>query len=73
MKEQMAEMMGALNLIKSKLESSNSFTEGGVSSYLRVPHQDEVQAQNVNTQENTGAQVFPQYGLPTGYVPPTAE
>jgi len=42
MKEQMVGMMEALNLIKSKLESSNSFTEGGVSSYLRVPHKDEV-------------------------------
>jgi len=44
MKEQVVAMMEALNVIKSKLESSNSLTKEGVSSYLWVPHQDEVQA-----------------------------
>jgi len=49
MKKQMAAMMEALNVIKSKLESTNSLTEEGISSYLRAPRQDEVQAQNVDT------------------------
>ena len=73
MKEQMAKMMEALNLIKSKLESSNSFTKEGVSCYPRASHQDGMRVQNSNTQANVRAQIFPQCGLPTGYTPPIIE
>jgi len=73
MKEQMAKMMEALNLIKSKLESSNSFTKEGVSCYPRASHQDGMRVQNSNTHGNVRAQIFPQYGLPIGYTPPIVE
>jgi len=58
--------MKAFNMIKSKLDNSNSMAGQGVSSYPLSPHQSRVRVRNANHQRNMGAQVFPQYGLPLG-------